>query len=161
MASVLGDRALSITHVGSSSIAGLWAKPIIDVDLIVTDPADEASCLPDLERIGFRLTAREPDWEQHRCLGYADPNSNLHVFSPTAVEPRRHLEFREWLGAHPDDHEAYAVIKRGLAEHAFDDVARYNDGKAALIYDIYERIFAADPEHPHDPRPRAQDGDRR
>lgn len=161
VAAALGERAWTITHVGSTSIPRLWAKPIIDLDLIVADSADEASYLPDLRRCGFRLTAREPDWEEHRCLSYSEPNSNLHVFSPTAVEPRRHLVFRDWLSTHPDDHEAYAVIKRGLAERGFDDVARYNDGKAALIYDIYERVFAADPDHPHDPEPRSWGGDQR
>lgn len=154
VAGALGDRVLSINHVGSTSIPDLWAKPVIDLDLIVADSADEAAYVSDLEAAGFRLTAREPDWEEHRCLAYATPDANLHVFSPDAVEPRRHLAFRAWLSRHTDDHEAYATRKRGLAEQSFDDVNRYNDGKAALIYDIYERIFAADPDHPHNPRPR-------
>ena len=64
----LGERVLGLQHVGSTSVAGLDAKPVIDVDLTVADSADEASYLPDLETAGFTLRVREPDWEEHRCL---------------------------------------------------------------------------------------------
>ena len=152
--SALGDRVLSVRHVGSTSVPGLWAKPLIDVDLTVADSADEAAYLPELEAAGFVLRVREPDWQEHRCLRGVDPASNLHVWSPGAVEPARHGVFRDWLIAHPDDREAYAALKRDLAGRGFTDVMDYNNHKAALVYDIYERIFAADPAHPHSPRPR-------
>ena len=83
----LGDRALSVRHVGSTSVPGLWAKPIIDVDLIVADSGDEAAYLPELEAAGFVLRVREPEWEEHRCLRGTDPASNLHVWSPGSEEP--------------------------------------------------------------------------
>jgi GrpB-like predicted nucleotidyltransferase (UPF0157 family) len=150
----LGDRALSLRHVGSTSVPGLWAKPIIDVDLIVADSGEEAAYLPELEAAGFVLRVREPDWEQHRCLRGTDPASNLHVWSPGSPEPARHAAFRDWLVERPDDREAYAALKRDLAGQGFTDVMDYNNAKAGLIYDIYERIFAADPGHPHDPHPR-------
>ena len=56
--------------------------------------------------------------------------------------------------AHPDDREVYAALKRDLAAQGFTDAMQYNNAKAGLIYDLYERIFAADPEHSHTPRPR-------
>ncbi len=149
----LGERVLSLQHVGSTSVPGLDAKPVIDLDLTVPDSGDEASYLPDLERAGFVLRVREPEWEQHRCLRLEDPLANLHVFSPGAIEPQRHLAFREWLAAHDDDREAYAALKRDLATRPFESVMHYNNEKGELIYQIYERIFAADPEHPHTPRP--------
>ena len=150
----LGDRALSVRHVGSTSVPGLWAKPIIDVDLIVVDSADEAAYLPDLEAVGFELRVREPEWEEHRCLRGTDPASNLHVWSPGSGEPARHAAFRDWLITQPDDREAYAAVKRDLATQGFTDAMQYNNAKAGLIYDIYERIFTADPDHPHSPHPR-------
>lgn len=150
----LGDRALGVRHVGSTSVPGLWAKPVIDVDLTVADPADEAAYLPDLEAAGFALRVREPDWEEHRMLRGQAPVSNVHVFGPGAVEPAREVAFRDWLRTHPDDLAAYAALKRDLAAKGFTDVMDYNNAKASLIYDIYERIFAADPDHPHTPRPR-------
>lgn len=150
----LEDRALSVRHVGSTSVPGLWAKPIIDVDLIVADSGDETAYLPDLETAGFVLRVREPEWEEHRCLRGTDPPSNLHVWSPGSQEPARHAAFRDWLIDHPDDREAYAALKRDLAAQGFTDAMQYNNAKAGLIYDIYDRIFVADPDHSHSWHPR-------
>jgi GrpB-like predicted nucleotidyltransferase (UPF0157 family) len=150
----LGDRALAIEHVGSTSVPGLWAKPLIDVDLTVADSAAEAAYVPVMEAAGFVLRGREPEWEEHRMFRGADPTSNVHVWSPGAIEPRRTAAFRDWLREHADDHAAYADLKRALAQQGFTDVMDYNTAKGGLIYDIYERIFAADPEHEHTPQPR-------
>ena len=62
--------------------------------------------------------------------------------------------FRDWLVAHPEDREAYGALKTELASRGFADAMDYNNHKAALVYDIYERILAADPAHEHDPQPR-------
>jgi GrpB-like predicted nucleotidyltransferase (UPF0157 family) len=150
----LGTRALSVEHVGSTAVPGLWAKPIIDVNVVVADSGDEASYLPDLEAAGFELRVREPEWEEHRCLRGLDPTANVHVWSPDSVETRRVVVFRGWLREHEEDRSAYADLKRALAERGFTDVMDYNTAKGGLIYDIYERIFAADPDNPHTPRPR-------
>ena len=151
----LGDRVLSLEHIGSTSVPGLAAKPIIDVNLIVADSGDEPAYVPDLEAAGFTLRVREPDWEQHRVLGIEVPKTNLHVFSPGSREPARTRAFRDWLREDPEDRAAYGALKSELATREFAEVMDYNNHKAALVYDIYERIFAADPAHPHDPQPRA------
>jgi GrpB-like predicted nucleotidyltransferase (UPF0157 family) len=151
----LGARALSVEHVGSTAVPGLWAKPVIDVDVTVADSGDEASYLPELEAAGFVLRVREPDWEEHRMVRGSDPVSNVHVWSLGCVEPRRHVAFRDHLRSNADDLAAYAEMKRQLATLGFTDVMDYNTAKGGLIYDIYERIFIADPAHPHTPRPRS------
>ena len=151
----LGDRVLDLSHVGSTSVPGLAAKPVIDVDLTVADSADEAAYLPDLEAAGFVLRIREPDWEQHRLLTDPDLTTNLHVFSPGSPELARHVVFRDWLRTHDADRAAYASLKSELGTRGFTDGMDYNNHKAALVYDIYERIFSADPAHEHDPRPRS------
>jgi GrpB-like predicted nucleotidyltransferase (UPF0157 family) len=150
----LREKALAIAHVGSTSVPGLRAKPIIDLDLTVADSADESAWLPELEAAGFTLTVREPDWDEHRAGSFAEPDANVHIWSPGAPEPRRHLAFARWLATHDDDHAAYAGLKRELAGQGFESVVDYNNAKAALIYDIYERIFAADENHWHGPHPR-------
>lgn len=150
----LGSRVLRIEHVGSTSVPGLWAKPLIDVDVIVADSADEPAWLPALEAAGFPLRVREPDWEEHRLVRGENPPANVHVFSAGAPEPQRHLLFREWLVTNDDDRAAYGDLKVTLAGQGFTDAMHYNNAKAALIYDIYERVFAADATHPHDPQPR-------
>ena len=83
----LGERVLAVEHVGSTAVPGLWAKPMIDIDLTVLDSAAEADWLPDLEVAGFALRVREPDWEEHRLVRGQEPTSNEHVFSPGAREP--------------------------------------------------------------------------
>jgi GrpB-like predicted nucleotidyltransferase (UPF0157 family) len=150
----LGDRVLELEHVGSTSVPGLAAKPVLDVVLSVADPADEAAYVPALEPLGLVLHIREPDWEEHRMLTRPDRSVNLHVFGPTASEPHRLVAFRDWLRSHDDDRAAYGALKVALADEGFERVMDYNNHKAELVYDIYERIFVADPAQEHDPRPR-------
>jgi GrpB-like predicted nucleotidyltransferase (UPF0157 family) len=150
----LGERVLGLQHIGSTSVPGLAAKPVIDADLTVADSADEAAYVPELEDAGFSLRIREPDWEEHRLLTYQAPETNLHVFSPGSPELARHRLFRDWLRTHEADRTAYAELKTELGTRGFRDGMDYNNHKGALVYDIYERIFAADPDHEHDPQPR-------
>ncbi len=63
----LGNRAIVVQHVGSTSVPGLAAKDVIDIDLAVADPADEESYVPDLQAAGFKLLFREPTWYQYAC----------------------------------------------------------------------------------------------
>ena len=99
----LRDSVLALEHVGSTAVAGLPAKPVIDVDLTVADSADQPAWLPALEEAGFTLVIREPWWHEHRCLVADEPRCNLHVFSPDCPEPVRHRIFRDWLCEHPED----------------------------------------------------------
>jgi hypothetical protein len=69
-----------------TSVPGLAAKAIIDILLVVPDPSDEPSYVPDLEAAGYVLVIREPDWYQHRCCKGPDTNVNLHVYPPGCPE---------------------------------------------------------------------------
>jgi GrpB-like predicted nucleotidyltransferase (UPF0157 family) len=151
----LGERVVALSHVGSTSVPGLHAKPVIDADLTVASSADEEAYLPDLEAAGFVLRVREPEWEEHRMLTTPERDVNLHVFSPSARELRRHLLFRDWLRQNAEDRDLYAATKLEVASRGYTRAMEYNNHKGAVVYDIYERAFAADPAHPHDPRPRA------
>lgn len=141
----LGTVVLALDHVGSTSVPGLDAKPIIDADLTVADGSAEATYVPALEQCGFRLVIREPWWYGHRMLRHAAPACNLHVWSPGCPEPARHLIFRDWLRANPDERELYAAAKHAAAEQtvaAGGDVETYNANKQAVIRQIYARAFA-------------------
>ena len=143
----LGDFAIAIEHVGSTSVPGLAAKPVIDVDLTVADPADEAAYVPALERAGFTLVIREPRWHQHRCLMLLDPRSNLHVFGRDCPEVIRHRMFRDWLVAHPDDCDLYQEAKRAAAKETTEKrgvMEDYNRRKQPALRAIYERMFRAE-----------------
>ena len=159
IAEALGAAALRIEHVGSTSVPGLPAKPIIDIDVQIADTEDEEAYLPPLEQSGFRLILREPWWNGHRMLVPADPADpadtavNLHIFPAGAPEPLRHLLFRDWLRAHPEDRDLYAATKRSLADSTADRPNDYSLAKNTVIDDIYTRIFSAPPEsHPAWPR---------
>jgi GrpB-like predicted nucleotidyltransferase (UPF0157 family) len=143
---VLGGRVLALEHVGSTSVPGLPAKPVIDADLIVADPGDEAGWLPALEQAGFVLTVREPWWHEHRLVKHADPVANVHVFSPDSPEPWKHRIFRDHLRRDASDRERYAEVKREasrLATAGAETVMEYNARKQAYIREIYARAFAA------------------
>jgi GrpB-like predicted nucleotidyltransferase (UPF0157 family) len=123
-------------------VAGLPAKPVIDIDLTVPAADDESAYVPYLEAVGFRLIFRDNiGGDAHRQLTFGAPNTNLHVWSPGAVEPQRHAIFISWLRTHPADRDRYAaakeaVMKQGAAE-----------GRESMR-------FNADPSYRHDPRPR-------
>ena len=142
----LGWRVLQLEHVGSTSVPGLAAKPVIDIDLTVADPEHEQAYVPALEVIGFRLVIREPWWYGHRALRADEPRSNLHVFGFDSPELVRHRIFRDWLRGNPDERDRYAAAKRQAASAANaggEHVMQYNARKQQVIREIYHRAFVA------------------
>ena len=137
---VLGGLILAVEHVGSTSVPGLAAKPIIDIDLLLADTADESRYVPALEQAGYWLVLREPWWFGHRMLVDTAEDVHLHVWPEGAPEPVRHRLFRDWLRAHPADRELYASVKRQLAR---DQRGDYTLAKSEVIDEIFARIFAA------------------
>jgi len=135
----LGARAFQIHHVGSTSVPGLCAKPIIDILLVVTDSSNEQSYIPALESVGYAIYIREPDWYQHRLLKGSDPDANLHVFSDNAAEIKRMLCFRDWLRSNENDKLRYENVKRELAGRNWKHVQHYADAKTEIIEEILAR----------------------
>jgi GrpB-like predicted nucleotidyltransferase (UPF0157 family) len=142
IAAALGPRALMVEHVGSTSVAGLAAKPVIDIVLVVADSADEATYVPDLEAAGYRLKLREPDWYQHRMLIDQDPHVQVHVFSAGSPEVERMMAFRDRLRSHPEERELYQHTKRELAARRWAYVQDYADAKSAVVEAIIARAKA-------------------
>ena len=133
---VLGDKVLLLEHVGSTSVPGLSAKPIIDVVLAVADSADEASYVPPLEKQGYVLRIREPDWFEHRLLKAPDVDVNLHVFSSGCEEMDRMLTFRDWLRTHEDDRRLYEETKRDLSAQTWKYTQNYADAKSEVVEEV-------------------------
>jgi GrpB-like predicted nucleotidyltransferase (UPF0157 family) len=141
---VLGERVVQLEHVGSTSVPGLAAKPIIDIMLIVPDSSEEPAYVPDLEAAGYVLVIREADWYQHRCFKGPDINVNLHVYSPGCPEIERYLIFRDRLRGHPDDRAHYQQVKRELAERNWTYVQEYADAKTEVVESIIARAREGD-----------------
>lgn len=142
----VGPAATTVEHVGSTSVPGLAAKPLLDLLLTVVDPDDEDAYVPALQQQGFRLVVREPWWQGHRLLRHHDPRTNLHVFRADGAEAARMLLFRDWLRSHPDDRDLYAAAKRAAstaATEAGEHVMQYNARKQDVVRGIYARIFAS------------------
>jgi len=135
----LGERLIMVEHVGSTSVPGLVAKPIIDILLVVANSADEPSYVTELEAAGYVLRIREPDWHQHRLFKGPDTNINLHVFTQGSEEILRTLMLRDWLRTNEADRELYARSKRNLASKKWKYVQNYADAKSEVIEEILER----------------------
>lgn len=135
----LGDGVLLLEHVGSTSVPGLSAKPIIDMVLAVTDSSDEASYVNALEEEGFTLRIREPDWYEHRLLKAPGIQGNLHVFSAGCEEIERMLLFRDWLRDHAGDRALYEETKRQLAAQTWKYRQNYADAKSQVVEEILAR----------------------
>jgi GrpB-like predicted nucleotidyltransferase (UPF0157 family) len=137
----LGERALQIEHVGSTSVPGLAAKPIIDIVLVVADTSNEEAYVPALERAGYVLRIREPDFHEHRMFKGPDTNTNLHCYSAGCPEVDRMLVFRDWLRANEVDRLLYERTKRELAARTWKYVQDYADAKTAVVDEVLARAL--------------------
>jgi GrpB-like predicted nucleotidyltransferase (UPF0157 family) len=139
----LGAKALPLEHVGSTSVPGLSAKPVIDMVLAVSNSADESSYVPLLERLGYVLRIREPDWFEHRLLKPPAMDGNIHVFSQRCAEIRRMLAFRDWLRINDDDRRLYERTKQELAGRTWKYMQNYADAKSDVVREILDRALGA------------------
>ena len=132
----LGEAALSVEHIGSTSVPGLAAKSIVDILLVVENSADEASYLPALEEAGYVLCVREPDFDEHRMFRTPQKDVHLHVFSRGSKAIERYLLLRDRLREDEEDRELYARTKRELASREWPSMAHYAEAKTAVIEGI-------------------------
>lgn len=141
--SALGGKVLELHHVGSTSVPKLCAKPIIDILLTVENSANEPDYVPAMEKAGYILRIREPDWHEHRMFKGPKTDINLHVFSRNSKEAQRMLLFRNWLRNNDKDRALYADTKRNLASKKWTHVQHYADAKSAVVEQIISRALLA------------------
>ena len=140
----LGDRAIQVHHIGSTAVPGLIAKPCIDILLVVADAGADDAYIPDLERAGYVLRISETDdGGPHRVFKGSEINLNLHVWSAGSPHIARHLGFRDWLRAHPEDRNRYASAKRELASQNWQYMQDYADAKDDIVQEITVHIEQA------------------
>jgi GrpB-like predicted nucleotidyltransferase (UPF0157 family) len=136
---ILGENVVAVEHVGSTSVTGLAAKPVVDIVLLVADSSLEQAYVPKLERYGYKLRIREPDWFEHRLLDVPNIDANLHVFCDGCEEVDRMLLFRDWLRSNVEDRMLYQRTKRQLAAKRWKYGQHYADAKSDVISEIMNR----------------------
>jgi len=138
--SALGDQAGRIEHIGSTAVPGLAAKPIVDILVEMDDVEDESSYLGALEAAGYRLRVREPG---HRMFRTPARDVHVHLWPTGSADVDRHVAFRDWLRAHPEDRRLYERTKLELASRPWRDMNYYAGAKTPVIEEIMGRARSA------------------
>jgi len=131
---------LSIEHVGSTSVPGLSAKPIIDIDIIIEKESAKEAIISELDNIGYQhlgdlgIIGREAFRKKGKALDF--PNHNLYVIPENNVAWHNHRYLRDYLRANEDMAKAYGELKTSLSENYPDNMDAYLDGKTNFILDI-------------------------
>lgn len=140
IAAALSDGvAVRIEHIGSTAVAGLAAKPIVDILVTVADPND-AVVTTALEDAGYQLRVREPG---HRMFRTPQRDVHVHVWADNDPEVDRYLRLRDRLRESPEDRAAYERLKRDLAARGdWEDMNHYAQAKSELIETLIVRSEA-------------------
>lgn len=130
----LGDNCLEIHHIGSTSVPGLAAKPIIDMIPVVQDITKVDSYNAAMEDLGYKAMGEYGiPLRRYFQKGLECRTHNIHVFEQNNPEIDRHLKFRDWMRTHADDMQAYAELKKNLAILFKNDIFSYCLGKEDFV----------------------------
>jgi GrpB-like predicted nucleotidyltransferase (UPF0157 family) len=138
IAAVFGPDLVSIHHIGSTAVPGLSAKPIIDMMPVVRDIAAVDLFNPAMIRLGYQPKG-ENGISGRRYFVKGDDASrthHVHIYAPDNPEVKRHLDFRDYLIAHPVEAQEYAALKVELARQFPHDIESYMAGKDGFIKEI-------------------------
>lgn len=142
------ENILDIQHVGSTSILGICAKPILDVGVVLRDLS--AMDVAALEQHGYRyMGPRTPAQDRHLFILYVNKDGSeevalhhIHCYPPGTEDFRLLVGFRDYLNTHPEEAQQYNFLKADLAQKYPHDRFAYSDGKRAFIERIH-RILAS------------------
>ena len=143
LTNTLGQLTIGIEHVGSTSVQGLSAKPIIDIDVVIRDRSDLPKVISALQTIGYShegdqgISGREAfKYEGKEHLR----KHHLYVCALDANELKRHIAFRDYLRSNPDAVAEYSRIKEEGAKLYPWDIYKYIEHKSPFIEGVYKRI---------------------
>ncbi|MEK6734215.1 MAG: GNAT family N-acetyltransferase [Pseudomonadota bacterium] len=131
----LGNNCIEIHHIGSTSVPGLAAKPIIDMMPVVRDLGAVNNLA--MEALGYEAKGGDGiPFRSYFTKGKDLRTHNVHIFEQGNLEIERHLNFRDWMCNNPVDKEAYAELKNHLAEKFPNDIKSYRIDKDEFIANI-------------------------
>ncbi|QYF73070.1 GrpB family protein [Cryobacterium sp. PAMC25264] len=131
---------LVIEHIGSTSVPGLAAKPIIDIVVAVNDITAEEDYLEPLLAAGYELRVREPG---HRLVRTPARDVHVHLYERQDPAVTEYLLLRDHLRTDAGDRDLYESTKRALLAQKWDDMNDYADAKTEVILAIKARARAA------------------
>jgi GrpB-like predicted nucleotidyltransferase (UPF0157 family) len=154
----LGDVAMRIEHVGSTSVVGLAAKPVLDIDVVIESRDKLSAAIERLATLGYHhegdgdVPGREAFGRRDGTCPVVDPprtwlRHHLYVCPQNSCELARHLAFRDWLRTHDEDARHYASLKRELARRHPNDVNAYCEAKTDFVEAILARAMGHAPAH--------------
>ena len=142
LAAAIGDLNVRIEHVGSTSVEGLSAKPIIDIDVLLPDAAVFSAVAERLAAIGY-YHAGDQGIRDREVFKYENKphlrKHHLYVCPPRSAEYHRHITFRDHLRSHPDAALEYGRVKEEGAKRFPDDMDSYMAFKAPIVEKIYRK----------------------
>ncbi|MEO5580991.1 MAG: GrpB family protein [Gemmatimonadaceae bacterium] len=142
LTAALDDLQVELHHIGSTAVPELIAKPVIDV-LAVAPTVDALDTRGETFRaLGYQVMGEFgiPGRRYFRKDDSAGRRTHqIHAFAEGSTEIRRHLDFRDYLRAHPAVAKAYGTLKQTLAGKSPSDMECYSDGKTAFIRDVEQR----------------------
>ncbi|MDL2319466.1 GrpB family protein [Eubacteriales bacterium OttesenSCG-928-A19] len=135
------EVAIGIEHVGSTSVKGLAAKPIIDMNVVIEERHMPA-VVNRLAEIGYThqgdLGIRGREAFKYSGKPHLMPH-HLYVCPSDSAEHGRQIAFRDYLRTHPEDREAYGRVKMEMAKRYPHDIDGYIDGKEPIVMEIYRK----------------------
>jgi|GEM_PF-180562 len=135
----LGDNCIKIHHIGSTSVPGLAAKPIIDMLPVVRNIQAVNQAAEAMESLGYEVKGEYGiAFRRYFQKNKKARNHNVHIYQEGDPEIDRYLKFRDWMRSHPEDAKAYAKLKRELAANS-QDIMQYCNGKDVFVASIDEK----------------------
>ncbi|HBY96185.1 MAG TPA: hypothetical protein DEP84_19900 [Chloroflexi bacterium] len=141
LAAIFGDELLSIHHIGSTAVPGLSAKPVIDIMPLVRNLDRVELFNAALINLGYEPLGENGIAGRRYFVKGGDENRthNVHLYEPDNPEVARHLDFRDYLRAHPEEAQQYGRLKEMLARQFPHDIFGYMAGKDSFIKEILHK----------------------
>ena len=137
-----GSNAVAVHHVGSTAIPGIYAKPVIDLLLVIQDLAALDEKQLEMEALGYEARGEYGIPGRRffrRDDKHGDRTHQVHAFEDGSPQIARHLAFRDYMIAHPETAQEYSDLKRELAAQHPSDIEAYMDGKNEFIQEVDKR----------------------
>ncbi|MGB3193363.1 MAG: GrpB family protein [Limnoraphis sp.] len=144
IANIFGENLIDIHHIGSTSIPDIYAKPIIDLLVVVKDITKVDEKNAEMESFGYTIMGElgiigRRYFRKDNSAGIR--THHVHVFAVGSTEIKRHLAFRDYLITHLEEAQQYSVLKQELAAKYPDNIEGYMDGKDSFIKEVEKKAI--------------------